>query len=172
MPGRKKTETTLIASSATPKRALVDLAVAACFVPSPGVGEAHNPPAPNTHQPSGKVKTPDGGNGGDGGSVILRASSRCVWWYLFTLQHPHCSVKSLAGVPNFMRAPGGAHGTSQGRHGANGKDMVVEVPLGTVVYRLDGAKDDDGDAPSMQQLATDYEVVFSNCSLFMHATTL
>ena len=115
-----------------------------------------------TPTPTGKAKTPDGGNGGDGGNVILRASSRSVPALVpknLPVRAPPHRVKSLAGVPIFMRATGGAHGTSQARHGASGKDMVVDVPLGTVVYRLDAPNDKQDEVPpSRHLLDTEYEV--------------
>lgn len=62
---------------------------------------------------------------------ILLLPTMCV----FPCVPPH-SVKSLAGVPVFMRAKSGQHGSKQGKHGANGSDVIVDVPLGTVVYQL------------------------------------
>jgi GTPase len=68
---------------------------------------------------------PDGGDGGDGGSVILRAD-RSVGTLLELRDHPH--IKSDAGGP----------GEGKRRHGAKGRDRVVLVPAGTVVYDEDG----------------------------------
>ncbi|MFQ5766528.1 MAG: GTPase ObgE [Acidobacteriota bacterium] len=66
---------------------------------------------------------PDGGNGGRGGSVILRAvSSRATLNDLHYRQH--------------IRAERGCHGEGKLRTGRNGDDTVVLVPPGTVV--LDG----------------------------------
>jgi GTP-binding protein len=39
----------------------------------------------------------------------------------------------------FRRATDGTHGSGQKRHGARGKDLVVPVPVGTVVHDRDGA---------------------------------
>ncbi len=64
---------------------------------------------------------PDGGDGGRGGSVILRADES-VGTLLELRDHPH------------VKAPAGGHGRSKRRHGANGKERVVPVPPGTVVY--------------------------------------
>ena len=63
---------------------------------------------------------PDGGNGGRGGHVILRAKSR-----LTTLGHirPNSTI----------RATRGKHGSGNNKTGAYGPDAILEVPLGTVV---------------------------------------
>ena len=63
---------------------------------------------------------PDGGDGGRGGHVILRGNSN-----LWTLIH----LK----FKRHFRAGHGAHGSSGRSTGADGEDVYVEVPLGTVV---------------------------------------
>jgi GTPase len=68
---------------------------------------------------------PDGGNGGRGGDVWLVAT-RNVSSLLAFQDHPH------------RRASSGAHGAGKGRHGAEGTDLEVPVPEGTVVRTLDG----------------------------------
>ena len=68
---------------------------------------------------------PDGGRGGDGGSVILHASKD-----LSTLE-PYLHRK-------VVRAGRGGHGSGGNRAGERGKDTVLEVPLGTQVYDEDG----------------------------------
>jgi GTP-binding protein len=67
---------------------------------------------------------PAGGDGGDGGSVYLKADES-----FNTLQH-------LAGKHHWRGGRGG-HGEGKDRHGRNGKDMVVLVPPGTIVYDAD-----------------------------------
>ncbi|MFM9075073.1 MAG: Obg family GTPase, partial [Bacteroidota bacterium] len=62
---------------------------------------------------------PDGGDGGHGGSVILRGSSQ-LWTLLHLKFRKH------------IFAEDGSGGEGQNRTGADGKDEVVEVPLGTV----------------------------------------
>ncbi len=62
---------------------------------------------------------PDGGDGGDGGSVILAASRNQNTLASFRFQ------KELTATP------GGAGGKSN-KHGRNGRDLVVQVPVGTV----------------------------------------
>ena len=68
---------------------------------------------------------PDGGDGGRGGSVILRAD-RSVATLLDLRDHPH------------IKATHGGKGERSRKHGANGKDRVVPVPPGTIVYDIDG----------------------------------
>jgi GTPase len=68
---------------------------------------------------------PDGGDGGHGGDVWLVAS---------------VNQSSLLGFRDhpFRRATDGGHGSGQKKHGARGKDIVVPVPVGTVVRDGDG----------------------------------
>ncbi|MER3523493.1 MAG: GTPase ObgE [Ignavibacteria bacterium] len=63
---------------------------------------------------------PDGGDGGLGGSVILRANA-----HLNTLLDFH--------FKKTYRAERGAHGQGALKTGKSGKDMVLQVPAGTVV---------------------------------------
>ena len=74
------------------------------------------------HVPEGG---PDGGNGGKGGDVWLVADHN-VSSLLQYRDHPH------------RRAVDGTHGSGKVRHGANGDDVTVMVPVGTVVVALDG----------------------------------
>ena len=69
---------------------------------------------------------PDGGDGGRGGDVWLVADPNQASLLGFR-DHP------------FRRATDGAHGTSKRQHGARGQDLVVAVPVGTVVHDRDGA---------------------------------
>ena len=62
---------------------------------------------------------PDGGDGGHGGSVILRGNAQ-LWTLLHLKYRKHISAKD------------GATGEGQNRTGADGEDEIVEVPLGTV----------------------------------------
>src|SRR4028118_2268013 len=68
---------------------------------------------------------PDGGRGGDGGSVILRATED-----LQTLE-PYA-------YRNAINAGRGAHGSGNNRAGERGKNSLLEVPVGTQVYDEDG----------------------------------
>lgn len=67
---------------------------------------------------------PDGGNGGRGGDVILRGNSQ-----LWTLLH-------LKYRKHVIATPGNP-GEEQDRTGADGKDEIIEVPLGTIAKRAD-----------------------------------
>jgi GTP-binding protein len=62
---------------------------------------------------------PDGGDGGRGGHVILRGNSQ--FWTLLHLK-----------FTKHLKAEHGGAGSKQLMHGANGKDVIVDVPLGTV----------------------------------------
>ena len=63
---------------------------------------------------------PDGGDGGDGGSVWLEADSA-----LTTLLDFH--------YKRHYHAERGQHGQGSNRSGASGRDLVLRVPVGTVV---------------------------------------
>jgi GTP-binding protein len=62
---------------------------------------------------------PDGGDGGRGGSVILRGNSQ-LWTLLHLKYRKH------------IRAEHGEGGDAQDRTGSDGKDEIIDVPLGTV----------------------------------------
>lgn len=64
---------------------------------------------------------PSGGDGGRGGSVILRASRHLNTLVAFRFQQ-------------HFRAERGGHGEGSNRHGKDGADLVVEVPVGTQVF--------------------------------------
>ena len=68
---------------------------------------------------------PDGGDGGRGGDIWLVADTNQASLLGFR-DHP------------FRRATDGEHGTSKRQHGARGKELVVTVPVGTVVKTLEG----------------------------------
>lgn len=71
---------------------------------------------------------PDGGDGGRGGSVWLRASNHLNT--LVSLKfHPLC------------QAGRGAHGEGANRTGRSGNDLYVDVPPGTMVYAVGEAGD-------------------------------
>ena len=64
---------------------------------------------------------PDGGRGGDGGSVIFRATLD-----LQTLE-PYAHRK-------LIKADRGHHGSGNNRAGEKGADAIIDVPVGTLVY--------------------------------------
>lgn len=63
---------------------------------------------------------PDGGDGGKGGDVVFKATSRRRTLYQFQFR-------------NQFKAKNGAHGEGKQKTGRNGKDLVIEIPAGTVV---------------------------------------
>ncbi len=68
---------------------------------------------------------PDGGDGGKGGDVWIRAN-RNVASLLAFRDHPH------------RKAASGTHGSGKKLHGKQGADLVVDVPEGTVVRDAGG----------------------------------
>lgn len=68
---------------------------------------------------------PDGGNGGRGGDVIVRADASVATLLRYKRQPHH-------------RAGDGTHGQGDLRSGRHGSDLVVPVPLGTVVIDEEG----------------------------------
>lgn len=70
---------------------------------------------------------PDGGDGGRGGNIILRGNSQ-----LWTLLHLKYSKHIFAGH--------GVSGSSNNKTGADGKDVFIEVPLGTVAREETGGE--------------------------------
>lgn len=62
---------------------------------------------------------PDGGDGGRGGHIILRANSQ-LWTLLHLKYRKH------------VIAQPGEVGTGQNMHGADGSDVIIDVPLGTI----------------------------------------
>ena len=64
---------------------------------------------------------PDGGDGGRGGDVIIRANPQLTTLLDFL---PKRSFK----------AGSGSHASSKRKHGARGSECLVEVPLGTLVW--------------------------------------
>ncbi|MFJ8582396.1 GTPase ObgE [Micromonospora sp. NPDC093277] len=68
---------------------------------------------------------PDGGNGGHGGSVSLVVDPQVTTLLDFHFR-PH------------LKAENGKGGAGSNRDGANGRDLVIKVPNGTVVQGLDG----------------------------------
>ena len=84
-------------------------------------GAGGNGAASFHHEPFKPKGGPDGGDGGDGGSVILRADTS-VGILLELRDHPH------------IKAERGGHGEGKRKHGSRGRDRIVLVPPGTVVY--------------------------------------
>lgn len=68
---------------------------------------------------------PDGGNGGHGGDIILEVSPQVHTLLDFQFR-PHVKAKR------------GGNGEGDHRNGARGEDLILEVPVGTVVRSEDG----------------------------------
>lgn len=67
---------------------------------------------------------PDGGDGGKGGDIVMRGNSQM--WTLLHLRYKR-----------HMRAEHGRSGSKQRSTGACGKDIIIEVPLGTISRDLE-----------------------------------
>ena len=67
---------------------------------------------------------PDGGDGGKGGSVILKAEQNLNTLIDFRYQQHH-------------KAERGENGSGQNRTGKGGEDLILKVPLGTQVFEED-----------------------------------
>ena len=63
---------------------------------------------------------PDGGDGGRGGHVIIRANPQL--WTLFTFK-----------FKRHFKAENGGDGSGSRKSGSKGKDVIVEVPYGTII---------------------------------------
>jgi len=63
---------------------------------------------------------PDGGNGGRGGSIIFRANRHLATLLDFQYRRVY-------------KAPRGQHGLGSRKSGKSGEDLVIEVPVGTLV---------------------------------------
>lgn len=85
---------------------------------------------------------PDGGDGGRGGDVWLVADTNQASLLGFK-DHP------------FRRATDGQHGTSKRQHGARGTDVIVTVPVGTVVKDAEGEILVDMSGPGDKWLAAE-----------------
>ena len=67
---------------------------------------------------------PDGGDGGRGGNVVIQASSQLSSLIDYRFKH-------------HFRAERGTHGQGSRRDGKSGEDLILKVPMGTVVRELD-----------------------------------
>ena len=64
---------------------------------------------------------PDGGDGGDGGSVYIVACDSVD------------TLLDFVGKPNWL-AQRGADGSSKNKFGKQGDDLIITVPVGTIVF--------------------------------------
>ena len=67
---------------------------------------------------------PDGGDGGKGGDIILKTTSRKRTLHQFRYQ-------------KHFKADNGANGQSKQKTGKNGQNLIIELPPGTLVFDAD-----------------------------------
>ena len=67
---------------------------------------------------------PDGGNGGNGGNVYFQAVANVD------------TLRDFAGKHHWQ-AKNGLPGQGSNKHGANGQDLTIKVPPGTLIYDTD-----------------------------------
>src|SRR5437763_5020529 len=65
---------------------------------------------------------PDGGDGGRGGDIILRAD-------------PHTDQLAALYYEPIIKAKSGEHGMGKKMHGRGAEPKIVKIPVGTIVYR-------------------------------------
>lgn len=71
-----------------------------------------------------RYSIPDGGDGGRGGHVLIQANPQHTTLFDFLTQR-------------HFRAGPGTHASSNKKQGATGKNCLIEVPLGTLIYDAD-----------------------------------
>ena len=69
---------------------------------------------------------PNGGDGGKGGDVIIEADDK-IGTLIDLYNHPH------------QRAKNGESGQGSNKTGKNGEDLIIKVPLGTIVEDMDNS---------------------------------
>ena len=89
----------------------------------------------------------DGGNGGDGASVWIKA-----------LRH----VKGLGDLPFRVAAENGGKGAKQGTQGKRGREVELGVPVGTVVWREIVEEEDEEDDRMKGERIDDGGIDFTN----------
>lgn len=70
---------------------------------------------------------PDGGDGGDGGDVIVEADEHLMTLLDFRYRHRFAAGR-------------GGHGQGANRAGRRGRDVLIRVPVGTIVKDLDSGQ--------------------------------
>ncbi len=92
----------------------VDYVKISCRSGNGGAGSTHF--RREKYSPAGG---PDGGDGGRGGHIILRGNKQ-LWTLLHLKYRKH------------VKAEHGGHGGSSRKHGSDGADIILDVPLGTI----------------------------------------
>ncbi len=87
---------------------------------------------------------PDGGDGGKGGSIIFRADKDTNTLLDFRY-NPEITAEN------------GKNGSGQRSAGRSGKDLIVEVPVGTIVKKIVPAEDGSIETVFLADLATDQQ---------------
>lgn len=70
---------------------------------------------------------PDGGNGGKGGDVVF-------------LTNPHLNTLYKLRGKKIFKAQSGEYGMGNKRHGGDGEDLIIEVPVGTMIKEEETGK--------------------------------
>ncbi|WP_291490544.1 GTPase ObgE [Desulfurella sp.] len=84
---------------------------------------------------------PDGGDGGKGGDIVFKAT-----------KHENTLLKFR--FQKFFKAQNGQSGSSNNKTGKNGEDLVIEVPIGTVIKDIHGNILADLDADKKEFIAS------------------
>ena len=87
-------------------------------------------------------KRADGGDAGGGGNVIIRTDS---------------GLRSLNISSHHYRAKDGGNGSSSNCTGKNGKNVYIDVPLGTLVKEIHRSYDEYGDITEEQTVSIDMD---------------
>ncbi|MBL4694429.1 GTPase ObgE [Candidatus Gracilibacteria bacterium] len=70
---------------------------------------------------------PNGGDGGTGGDIIIATT-------------PHHNTLSHLAYKKTFEGGRGGHGLGKDTHGANGDDLIIEVPVGTLIWNEEKTK--------------------------------
>lgn len=79
---------------------------------------------------------PDGGDGGQGGDVIIQAQPRLLTLYDLRIKR-------------FYQAENGQPGQGRQKYGRAGNDLVLEVPVGTLIYEVLEDQEPDDASPAV-----------------------
>ncbi|MEW5758377.1 MAG: Obg family GTPase CgtA [Candidatus Omnitrophota bacterium] len=71
-----------------------------------------------------RYSKPDGGDGGNGGDIILKTDPNILTLYDFKFN-------------KYFKAESGKHGSGKNKKGKDAPNLVIKVPLGTIVRDLD-----------------------------------
>ena len=85
--------------------------------------------------------TPTGGNGGKGGNVYIRVNSH---------------LDSLIIPKSVYKAENGSNGKGKCQHGRGGRDLYIDIPIGTLVYDLMINEQHDG-SPQTKEILRSFE---------------